>query len=161
MYPYNINTHGEIVELTNKESSIETHNDEDAMIIYDENDQDSDSDFLKSNSKNGSKQKHSNLFNSSFFSQISLKSNKNGKDVQNMVKGEQCMAEFENSERNDFENAMIILDSKQSDANNDSLFLDKELMIDNIPLENALNEESLSMIQNEVDQLDNFGSKNG
>ena len=67
MYPFNLNSKGEIVELTNKESSLETHNDEDAIIIYDENDQEEDSEIIKSN-KN---QNNGNLFNSSFFSNLS------------------------------------------------------------------------------------------
>ena len=67
MYPFNLNSKGEMVELTNKESSLETHNDEDAIIIYDEKDQEEDSEIFQS--KNN--QNQGNFFNSSFFSNLS------------------------------------------------------------------------------------------
>lgn len=144
MYPFNINTEGEIIELSNKASSIDTHNDEDAIIIYDEQDQESSNvESFKNQNK-----KHSNLFNSSFMSDLSSVHNSKKKDFLKSIHGEQNIESFKNFGSNDKNNAMIILED-----NNDS-FLDKELNLDSIPFDTGLNDDSLGIIQDDVDQFD-------
>lgn len=113
MYPYNINTQGEIVELSQKESSLDTHNDEDAIIIYDEQDQEGDS-FKQGNSQN---HKHSNLFNSSFLSELS--------SVHKTEKDKKISAEKEIEEIEDMHAEIEMI------GNNS--FLDQDLGIDDIP----------------------------
>jgi hypothetical protein len=133
MYPYNINTQGEIIELSQKESSLDTHNDEDAIIIYDEQDQEEDT-FKQENSLN---HKHSNLFNSSFLSELS--------SVHKENKGQKVSAEKQVEEIKDMQAEIEMI------GNNS--FLDQDLNIGDTPWNNS-NFEDISVIRNEVNKSD-------
>lgn len=127
MYPFNINTQGELIEMTQKASSIDTHNDEDAIIIYDEQDQEDDLDSFKIGDL---QKKHSNLFDSGFLSGLSSVHASNTKDKKKF-KAEQ---DFDDIKKSTLENCndMIMIDDKESFGNNNS-FLDQDLDIDSIP----------------------------
>lgn len=131
MYPFNINTRGEVIELTNKASSLDTHNDEDAIIIYDEQDQEESGESFKLNGNDD--KKNSNLFNSSFFSDLSsVHKPKNKNDFQ--INAE---LEYDNLKNlNTANNKMILIDSGKDHSNQNS-FLDQDLNIDCIPFENV------------------------
>lgn len=150
MYPFNINTRGELVELTNKASSIDTHNDEDAIIIYDEQDQEEDDDdFLKS--MDNPDKKHSNLFNSSFFSDLSSVHQSKQKE-EPKIKAEQDFSEIQQNSKKD-DNTMIMVDDHGVSSNHNS-FLDQDLNIDAIPFDDHFDDDTISIIQKETDKSD-------
>lgn len=147
MYPFNINSLGELVELTNKESSLETHNDEDAIIIYDEQDQEEDIDPLL---PEGEDHKHSNLFNSSFFSDLSsVHQSHNKKEVE--IEGEKDFNDFNDIEgRKEIEKVILVKDNESFSHHNS--FLNQELNIESIPFEDGIidvRDHTLSIIDNE------------
>ena len=139
MYPFNINTQGELVELTDKESSLDTHNDEDAIIIYDEQDQEDDMDSFK---KGNEEQKYSDLFNSSFFSDLSSVQKSKKKD-EPQIQIEKDFDELLNDK--DFNDKEIIINDK-GDHNS---FLDQDLNIDSIQLDEKKEDYTVSVIEKE------------
>ncbi|CAI2366530.1 unnamed protein product [Moneuplotes crassus] len=129
MYPFNINTNGELIEVTNKESSLDTFNDEDAMIIYDEKDQED----AKSLDLDNEDPKHSNLFNSSFFSDLSsVHKVKNNDEAQIQIE-----RDFEDFLKTDNERSRMHLDEEESHMNNHNSFLDQELNIDSVHFDHS------------------------
>jgi hypothetical protein len=157
MYPFNINTQGEIIELTNKASSLDTHNDEDAIIIYDEQDQEDDTESFKLNGNDD--KKHSNLFNSSFFSDLSsVHQSKHKNELQ--IHAEQ---EFEDLKKLSTDNNKIIIIDEIDDHSNQNSFLDQELNIDDIPFENEGNNHTISIIEDDDEKYnkDTVGTASG
>jgi len=135
MYPYNMNKEGEIIELTNKASSIDTHNDEDAIIIYDEQDQDDDSESFKIDDTQNNK--HSNLFNSSFMSNLS--------SMQKSPKQKEAKQTI--SEH-------ILKASEVDDHSNHNSFLDQELNIDSIPCDKSSYQVEINNVDDKSDKSD-------
>ena len=146
MYPFNINSRGEMIELTDKESSLETHNDEDAIIIYDEQDQEEDMDSLKLGE---GAHKHSNLFNSSFFSDLSSVHQPKCKN-EAQLQGEKNLTNFNKIEGRE-DNKVALIEENEIFSHHNS-FLDQDLNIESIPFEADVNEivdYPISSIHNE------------
>ena len=138
MYPFNLNQEGEVIEVDNPDSSLGTHNDEDAFI-YDEEEQDQEesSSFLNGDIKEN--KKFSNLFDNSFFSDLSsVKKSKNGDKIK--VKGEKQIEEIKQENKiNDNDKLIMIGEMDQSSIHNS--FFDQEL---NILMDHS--EEEISII---------------
>lgn len=149
MYPFNINTQGELIELTNKASSIDTHNDEDAIIIYDEQDREEDDDLGEFRLEDNLEKKHSNLFNSSFFSDLSSVHKSKFKN-ENKIKAEEDFEDYRKGDKHN-DNAMIMIDDKFDHSNHHS-FLDQELNIESIHHEGET--YNISFIQKETNKSD-------
>lgn len=142
MYPFNINTQGELVEISNRESSMDTHNDEDAIIIYDEQDQEDD--FGSFNELDNKNKQPSNLFNSSLFSDLSSV-HKSIQKQEAEFKGEKDYEDFKHEDESNG-NTMIIVDDKKDYSTHNS-FLDQELNIESIHNDNNEESKNVSFIQ--------------
>lgn len=143
MYPFNINTQGELVELSNRESSMDTHNDEDAIIIYDEKDQEDDFGSFNNDLDNKNKQ-HSNLFNSSLFSDLSSV-HKSIQELEPELKGERNLEEIKQEDTSNMNTMIMVDDWKEYSAHNS--FLDQELNIESIHNDNNEENKNVSFIQ--------------
>jgi hypothetical protein len=147
MYPYNINTQGELIENPNKESSIDTYNDEDAFICWKDNEEESEESKNGEGDKEG---KNSNLFNSSFFSDLS--SVKHSTKEKNKPKPEEKYEEIKKEKEEKPNDVIMINDNQDEGMDNHNSFLDQELNIDSINFEKEI--ESISMIKNETGEDD-------
>ena len=141
MYPFNLNHEGEVVEVDNPDSSLGTHNDEDAFI-YDEQDQEESSSFL--NGDINQDKKYSNLFDNSFFSDLSsvneLKLKGNSKQVEKHIE------EIKNENSKHDHDQLIMIGDMLNSSNHNS-FLDQDLNMESMLLDH--NEKEISMIWDE------------
>lgn len=139
MYPFNLNQEGEIIEVEKPDSSMGTHNDEDAFI-YDEQDQEESSSLL--NEEVNENKKYSNLFENSFFSDLSsVKKSKNEekfkeKEINEITKGKP---------KNGKDKLILIGDISNSSIRNS--FLDQEINMDSMLIDH--NDEEISIISKE------------